>query len=270
MIEEKPHRLQAEGKIRVTDEEARQPRRLSHISDEQAKETLQDPESDEEERREIERLREEIRLMKEAAEENERERKREEKEEADRTAAQERGNERRRQSEEMARVEAEEKRKLERRKALEQDMERLPEAKATGIAGMQSVVTDQDESGEESPSEATQEPARKPADKKRANNASSAGAFPGHPSLTPPMLLPSLHPGQHPVDVSPHLWYSPYIGPTSGSTPATNHISGFDNARIAGGINIGNVTNSDSTRGGDAGEPSLHETSNVIADLAKF
>jgi len=328
MIEEEPHRLQAEGEIRATDEEARQPQRLSHISDEQTRERLQDSESDhhdKEGRGEIELLREEIRVMKEAAEEKEKEHKREETEKMDRIAAKERENERRRQSEEMARAEAEERRKLERRKALEQveksdhhdkegrgeiellreeirvmkeaaeekekerkreEMEKMDRIAAQerenehrrqgeDVARVETeeqrrreripITEEEDESGEESSSEAAQEPARKPADKnKKANNAPtmpSAGAFPGHPSPTPPMFLPSWH---HPVDVPPHLWYSPYVGPTSGSPPATNHVSGFNNARIAGGINIGNVTNGDSTRGG---EPSLHETSNVIADL---
>jgi len=279
--------------IRVTDEEARHPQQSFHISDEQAKEGLQDPESDhhdKEERREIERLRDEIRVMKKAkaAEEKERERKREEKEELNRIAAKERENERRRQSEEMARVEAEEQRRreririaeedsvmrrmLERKKALEQEaMERLREPKATRTAGMESIASEEDESGEESSSEAA---VRKPADKnKKANNAPtvpSVGAFRGQsPSPAPPMFPPSLHPGHYPVDVSPHPWY-PYGGPTNGSPPATNHISGFNNSRIAGGIKIGNVTNSDSTRGGDAGEPSLHEASNLIADLGNF
>ena len=406
MIEEEPHRLQAEGKIRATDEEARQPQRLSHISDEQTRERLQDSESDhhdKEGRGEIELLREEIRVMKEAAEEKEKERKREETEKMDRIAAKERENERRRQSEEMARAEAEERRKLERRKALEQveksdhhdkegrgelellreeirvmkeaaeekekerkreemekmdriaaqerenerrrqgedvaraeaeerrklerrkaleqveksdhhdkegrgeiellreeirvmkeaaeekekerkreEMEKMDRIAAQNehrrqgedVARVETeeqrrreripIAEEEDESGEESSSEAVQEPARKTTDKnKKANNGPtmpSTGAFPGHPSPTPPMFLPS----HHPVDVPPHLWYSPYVGPTSGSPPATNHVSGFNNARIAGGINIGNVTNGDSTRGG---EPSLHETSNVIADL---
>jgi len=289
MIDEEPHRLQEEGKFRITNDEVRQPRRLSHLFDEQAKERLQDPESDhhdKEECREIERLWDELRMMKEAkvAEEKERERKREEKEEMDRIAAKDREIEHRRQREDMSRVEAEEQwrreririaeedemqRTLEQRKALErvekEDMKRLREAKATRIAGMGSINDEQDDSGEDSSSEAAQ-----PADKNKANNAPSVGTFPVHPSPAPPMFLPSLHPGQYPVDVSPHLWYPPYVGPTSGSPPATNHISGFNNARISGGINIGNVTNSDSTKGGDAGEPSLQETSNVIADLAKF
>ena len=215
IIEEVPHRLQAEGKTRVTDEEARQPQRLSYISYGQVKKRLQDPEIDhqhKEEQREIERLREIIRVMEEAkkaAEEKARERKREEKEEMDRIAAEERENERRCESEETAQ---------------------------------------QDESGEESSSEAAKEPARKPADKiKKANNAPTmpyVGAFTParHPSPAPPMFL---HPGQYPIHVSPYLWYSAPVGQTNGSSPAMNHISGFYNARIGGGINIGNVTNSD-------------------------
>ena len=292
MIDDEPHRFQAGGKVRDTDEEAGQSWRLSHICDEQVKERLQDPESDhhdKEERREIERLRDELRVMKEAkaAEEKERERKREEKEEIYRIAAKERENEHRRQREDMARVEAEEQRRreririaeedemqrrLEQRKRVEKDdTKRLREAKATRISGMESIASEQDESGEELSSEAAKEPARKTADKnKKANNAPSAGAFPGHPPPAPPMFLPSFHPGQYLVDVPPHLWHPPYVGPTNGSPPVSNHISGFYNARIGGGINIGNVTNSDSTRYGDAGESSLHETSNVITDLCNF
>ena len=127
----------------------------------------------------------------------------------------------------------------------------------------------QDESGEESSSEAAKEPARKPTDKiKKANNAPTmpsvrASTPPRHPSPAPPMF-------QYPVDGSPHLGYSTPIGPMSGSPPAMNYVSGFNNARIGGEINIGNVTNSDNTKGGSAGEPSLHEMSNVIADLGKF
>ena len=249
-IIEELHRLQAEG---VTDEEARQPQRSSRTSYKEAKERLQDPESDhqhKEEQTEIERLREVIRVMKEdkkAAEEME-ERKREEKE-MDRK-------ERARQREDRARVEAEEQRRRERIRIAEEDekqrvfdrrraLEQIEkEAKATRITRMESIMSEQDESGEESSSDATEEPAWK---------------------LAPPMFLP---PGQYPVDV--FRWYSPYVVPTNRSPPTTNHISGFNKATIDGGVNIGNVTNSDNTKSGNSGESSLHETLNVIADLRNF
>ena len=303
MIEEEPHQLQAKGKFSVTEEEARQPQRLSHISDERAKERLRVPESDYLAKEEIERLRDEIRVMKEAnkaAEEKQRERKREEKEMD--PMVPERENERRRQSEEMARVEAEEQRKRERILIAEEvpvrqeAVERLCETEATRIAegkkkkkgaGRAAIVTphpkldnslkvsgkmkfrleqeDDDRTVVSEQDKSAQKPARKPADKnKKTNNAPmvpSVGAFTGHPSLAP--SPPLHHLGQSP-DVFPHAypWYPPH-----GSLPATNHINGFNNARIAGGIKIGNITNSDITRGGDTGEPTLHEASNTIAEM---
>ena len=110
-----------------------------------------------------------------------------------------------------------------------------------------SVASEEDESGEESSSEGL-------VDKNtEADNTPTMPTFPRHSSPASPMPPPS------------HPWY---VGPTNGLLPlATNYISGFNNARITGGIHIGNVTNSDSTRDGDTGEPTLQKASNAIADF---